>query len=164
MSIYEIIGLVLLIILLIAGFTKYENKLTYRTVPLFSPAEKNFLKALDRSVGKKYRIFAKVRIADIVLPGKMLNQKQWRKHFWKISSKHIDYVLCDYKTLDIVCLIELNDKSHQRKDRKDRDILVTKICESANIPLVWINVRRSYDSLHIENKIAQAILQPQGEG
>jgi hypothetical protein len=58
---------------------------------LCSPAERSFLGALDNIVGKNYRIFAKVRLADIVDVQKGLSTSAWQSAFNRISGKHLDF-------------------------------------------------------------------------
>lgn len=154
---------IFLILIAIAGVVALANlfvdrKLYYRTVPLFSPAEKNFYQALNASVSSDYLILGKVRIADVLLPSKNLSKKRWNRHFWDISSKHFDFVLCDKESLEVVCVIELNDKSHQKRSRAERDRLVDEVCTSANLPLVWFKAQRSYDQEAIQKTIATSFI------
>lgn len=153
--IYLALGVIAILIIgfMIGGVKRFR----YRKVELFSPAEKHFLKALDKAVSSEFRILGKVRIADVILPVKGLSNKEYNKSFWKISSKHIDYILLDRDTLDTVCVIELNDRSHKRKDRIKRDAFVDKAFKSAKIPLVWFSAKREYDITEIKNTINNAI-------
>jgi hypothetical protein len=41
--------------------------------------------------------------------------------------------------------MELDDKSHQRKDRQERDIFVDGVFRAAGLPLVHVPVRRAYN-------------------
>jgi uncharacterized protein with PIN domain len=36
--------------------------------------------------------------------------------FNRINANHFDFVLCDKDELAVVCAIELNDKSHRKRD------------------------------------------------
>lgn len=155
-----IIGAIALLLIISALFFLFRAKdFHYKTVALFSPAEKFFFFALERAVGQKYRVFAKVRIADVIHPSKELSKKKWWQHFVQISSKHFDYVLCDKRTLEVLCVVELNDRSHERKDRSKRDGLVLEVCASANLPLVWIRARKHYDDSVVSEKIQKTILE-----
>jgi len=123
--------------------------------PLFTPAEHSFYRVLCQSVRNDVEVFGKVRIADVlnIKPEKHLPYKQWWKHFSKISQKHFDYLLCDLNTLDVLCVIELNDSSHKQKKVKDRDDFIRNICKSANLPLVFIKAQASYNSDKLRNEI-----------
>jgi len=139
-------------------FIKKRKSFRYEKIPsLFTKSELKFLRVLDASVGKEFRVFGKIRIADVLKPQKGLNKKTWAQNFWRIANKHFDYVLCDTKTLSPVCAIELNDKSHDRADRKKRDVDVSMICKSANFPIVWISLSSSYSQKELRNTILKEI-------
>lgn len=152
---YALFCLVFLILISLLFYRRSEMK--YLVVPLFTPAEKRFLSSLDKAVSSHYRVFGKVRIADLILPKKGLSKKKWNKHFWQISSKHFDFVLCDKVTFEPIAVVELNDKSHHRSDRVKRDALVKQVCVSAGVPLIWIRARASYSKEVIFSEIMEAI-------
>ena len=79
---------------------------------LFTPAERSFLGVLNQAVEDNAFVFGKVRVADVLKPSKDVSRKQWQTAFNKINSKHFDFVLCDKGDLSVLCVIELNDKSH----------------------------------------------------
>lgn len=58
---------------------------------LCSLAERSFLGALDKIVGKSYRIFAKVRLADIIDVQRGLSASARQSAFNRISRKHLDF-------------------------------------------------------------------------
>lgn len=148
MDINLVVGILILASILALLVNKFENKETFNYDKRFllTKAEANFYKYLVQVVDEEnYMIFPKVRIADIVKPKKGLSKKQYNKNFWRTSSKHIDFLIVDINTyLPIVC-IELNDSSHNQKTRIKRDELVNKVMESANVPMVWIKAKRTYD-------------------
>ena len=85
---------------------------------LFSAAERSFLDVLDQALGDEYRVFGKVRVADVVEPLRGLGNSARRKAFNRISAKHFDYALCTKDYLAAVAVIELDDKSHQQRKRQ----------------------------------------------
>lgn len=122
----------------------------FRTVKsLQTPAEQRFLMALDSALDENLRVFSMVRVADVIKPSTSLNKTDKRIHFAKTSQKHFDFVVCDSATLKPTCVIELNDKSHERKDRKKRDEFLVEACASANLPLKFFRVAKSYDQVEI---------------
>lgn len=123
---------------------------------LFTKAEWNFRRSLTRAVRNDYLVMGKVRIADILSVKKTRNKSKWWKSFSKISQKHIDFVLIEPKTGKFVCCIELDDASHQRKDRIKRDSFVKNAFDKAGIPLLSIPARRQYDVADIREKIQLA--------
>ena len=115
-----------------------------RKQKLFTKAERSFLGILDEAVGQKYRIMGKVRVADLITPIKQASKRNWWILFNKISSKHVDYVLCSKSTLEVIAAIELDDASHNNEDRKKRDDFIDKAFKSAGIPLIRFKAQRSY--------------------
>lgn len=119
------------------------TRLPYRVRDDFlSPAEIAFFKVLQLAVGPSYLIFAKVRLADIFyVPNRNANLG----HENRIRQKHIDFLLCHPDSLRPVLGIELDDSSHQRPTRRQRDHLVAGVFAAADLPLRRIPARRTYD-------------------
>ena len=141
----SIAGITVALIYLIAYWR--QSRLPYRgQVALFSAAEQRFLHALEATIDDDVRIYAKVRIADIVAVREGLSEKRFWTAFTPIASKHVDYVLCDRSNFEILAVIELDDASHQRIDRQQRDAFVDKVMAAAQIPILHIAVQREYDS------------------
>lgn len=124
---------------------------------LFSPAERSFLGVLDQAVGGDFRIFGKVRVADIVNVATGTPKSLWQRAFNRISAKHFDYVLCSPDSLKPVCVIELNDQSHAKDSRKGRDEFLEKVCEAAGMPLVFFPAKHSYTLTEICERIAEVM-------
>lgn len=120
---------------------------------LFSPAERSFFGILKQSLSEHYEIFGKVRIADVLLLKKGLDGVSWRISLSKITSKHFDYVLCDKRTLQIMAVIELDDKSHQRLKSIERDIFVQDICKKSGLPLIRFDVKSDYHIQSVRDKV-----------
>lgn len=112
---------------------------------LFTPAERSFLGVLNQAIDDNAIIFGKVRVADIIKPNSWLSRKKWQTLFNKISSKHFDFVICDKHDLSVLCAIELDDKSHNSKIRKKRDAFLQSACLSANLPLIQVPAKPSYN-------------------
>ncbi|MCX5783834.1 MAG: DUF2726 domain-containing protein [Elusimicrobia bacterium] len=130
-----------------------------RSKYLFTQAERRFLESLDKAVSQDYKIFGKIRLADIIEPEKYLSRQRWRGYFNRISSKHIDFVICSKADLSLLCAIELDDSSHHHFDRECRDAFVDKALESAKVPLIRFPVKASYDVAEVKAKI-EGILRP----
>jgi hypothetical protein len=141
---------------LLIVFIFKRRSLPYGRIPnLFTPAERHFLNTLDQAAPENLRVFGKVRIAD-VLRVTASNRKRFWRYFTQISSKHLDYVLVDRKSLRIMCAIELDDRSHDRKDRRGRDAFVDEACATAGLPLIRVPAARHYDPNVIRQRIMHA--------
>jgi len=105
-------------------------------------AEASFFHVLRAAVAADYLIFPKVRLADLVFPPRQEGQfGAWQR----INRKHVDFVLCDPRTLRPLVALELDDRSHRRPDRLERDAFVDRVFADAGLPLVHVPARRSYD-------------------
>lgn len=128
-----------------------------RSKALFSPAERSLLGVLEQAVGAEYKIFGKVRIADVVSVKATPNRSSWQRAFNRINAKHFDFILCRPDDLSVACAIELDDKSHQRKQRKERDDFVANLCQAISLPLLQVSARRTYSIQELRSQISLAI-------
>ena len=128
-----------------------------RRESLFTPAEFRFLQVLRGALPKGLEIYAKVRVADVLQPAQGLDRKAWRSAFNRITGKHLDFVLCERESGRQVCAIELNDRSHERLERIDRDRFIATACTEAGFPLLMIPAAKSYDAGEILAQILEAL-------
>ena len=149
------IAVFLVLIILTLLFKKKHPKYAYKKLDaLFTPAERSFLGVLMKAVGEDAQVFGKVRVADVVTPEKKMSRSNWQTAFNKISRKHFDYVLCDKNDLSVLCVIELNDSSHNSKKRKARDLFLEGVCQSADLVLVQFTARATYNIQEVHNTLA----------
>ncbi|CAM3946355.1 DUF2726 domain-containing protein [Aeromonas sp. MR19] len=155
-------GLVLLVLLLLAVFWTRGKKgkpLPYDVQEtLFSPAERSFLGVLDLAVGDKARVFAKVRVADVLTPEAGMGKSKWQQAFNKISAKHLDYLLCHPADLSFICAIELDDSSHRQQKRRARDSFLKAAFDSAGLPLLQIPASSHYQVEELRDLILPLLI------
>lgn len=77
-------------------------------------------------------IFTKMRVADLIT---LKNNNTG--DFNRIKSKHIDFIVCN-QFLDVICCIEIDDSTHQRKDRIARDKFINKLFKHCKLPLLRV--------------------------
>ena len=154
-----IIILVVLFVVLLAFVKSSKDKdYNYRKRgSLFSKAERSFLGVLDQAISEKHRVIGKVRVADIITPIKGMDRKNWQIAFNKISAKHFDYVLCSKDTLDVIAVIELDDKSHDTKKSKARDLLLENACKSAELKFIRFQAKSGYQIKFVRQQIEMAL-------
>lgn len=87
------------------------------------------------------------------MPKPGLKGIEWKIAFNKIAKKHFDFVLCCPKTMVIKMAIELDDSSHNKPKRIERDKFVNAACDSASFKLVRFMVRRTYDIENIRKQL-----------
>lgn len=108
---------------------------------LMTNAEREFFKVLHLAVQDKYYIVPQVQLSKIV----EVEKGNWHKGYEnKINLKSVDFVLFDpvYFTPQIV--IELDDSSHLRSDRQERDGFVNLVMKKVNIKMVHIKNSANY--------------------
>lgn len=128
----------------------------YRHRPsLLTAAEQRFYHQLRKVVGDKWAIFAMVRLADLirVQPGTSKYQS-WQN---RINAKHLDFVLCDIDSLEPRLGIELDDRSHQRVDRIERDLFVNQALRDAKLPLLRVQTQQRYNASELSRAVNAAI-------
>ncbi len=150
--------LVLLVLFKAKNGGGQENDYPYsKQEVLFSPAERSFLGVLNQAISNETQIFGKVRVADVIKPKQGMSRSDWQKAFNKISGKHFDFILCDKDSLSIICAIELDDSTHQRKERTKRDIFLVGACKSAAFPLIQIPAKHSYKISEVKELLSQFV-------
>lgn len=148
-----LIGVIIVIALILLGrMWAAPAKLPYvARGQLVTKSELRFYKSLLKAVQDDFEIFAMVRIADLLkVEPNTPNRRKWLN---KILSKHIDFVLCDPGSLEPMVCIELDDPSHNRPDRIERDIFVNAAFASAELPLLRIPTQPTYRSREIRELI-----------
>jgi hypothetical protein len=121
---------------------------------LLTALEATFYAALLVAARGRYVVCPKVRLADLC---QGLDRWADTAAFNQVSSKHVDFVLCDATTFRPVLAIELADRSHLRADRRARDALVDRIYRTMGLSLYRQWVRRSYDPAAIARSIEEAL-------
>ncbi|MDO9194204.1 MAG: DUF2726 domain-containing protein [Undibacterium sp.] len=163
MNIFIIIALCMIVITTLIGVYVQSKRvidigLPYLREPqLFTDAERAFLHVLEHAIGDEYRIFAKVRVADVICVESGLAPRIKRIASNKIRAKHFDFILCNKADLSVVCAIELDDRNHQKKNREEHDKFLASVCERVFLPLVKIPAKEGYPITHLRNSILAAI-------
>jgi hypothetical protein len=150
MELDEILALIFLLLLAAAAIWLYKrlNKpditKLYDAKTILTDREYEFYKKL-KPLADEYglSIFTKVRLADLIEPKPKAENPYWMECFNKIKAKHIDFALADEDT-SIVALIELDDTSHARPDRVERDDFVNAVLDNTGYTLL-----RTYGELDV---------------
>ena len=116
-----------------------------------SPAEFSFYKILSSLGGTRLTIQSKVRLADVFFVSR---PNENMTYFSRIAQKHLDFLVCDSVTMKPLLGIELDDSSHQRDDRQERDDFVERVFQVAGLPLLRLPVQREYNTREVAAKIA----------
>jgi hypothetical protein len=150
---FAVTGVVLVILALASlrdGPLPYE-----RRGVLLSPAEVTFLRSLHLAVREDWLVFSMVRLADII----KVRQKTRKTSFWqgRIQNKHLDFVLCDYETLEVKLAIELEDEATSRPENTQRDKFLNTALHAAGLPLMRVRAEAKYETAAIRKDIEDAL-------
>lgn len=119
-----------------------EERFPYRKKYLLTKNELDFYNSLKIIANElDLCILSKIRLADLIEIYGCKDNSEYYKYFGKIKAKHIDFALANKENLNVVLLIEVDDLTHNREDRKLRDIFIDEVCKKCN-----------YKILHIQNK------------
>jgi predicted RNA-binding Zn-ribbon protein involved in translation (DUF1610 family) len=127
-----------------------------------SRAEHSFYLVLNHVVSDEVVICPKVSLGDLFYV-RSRDPSKFRTYTNKIDRKHVDFLLCDPKTMQPIVGIELDDKSHNNQDRRARDKFVEKVYAAAMLPLVRFPARRSYATRELESALRQYLNPEQTE-
>ena len=126
---------------------RYQYK---RKGRFFTPTELSCFDQLNGILGKDFYIFPQVHLSSL-LDHRIVGQN-FKAAFNHINGKSVDFVLCDKEHAFLPIAVELDDPSHEKIDRVERDAEVERMLDVAGLPLLrlecqkpvseeWINVR-----------------------
>ena len=105
----------------------------YRATPLLTQNESRNFQVLKQAANRKgYIVNAKVRLMDLVNP---IYGKDYQANRNKVQSKHVDFVVCD-QNMNVKVIIELDDKTHDRPDRQERDKFVDEVLTATGYKII----------------------------
>jgi|GEM_PF-195212 len=122
---------------------KLPSPLPYRLKGPLSPAEYQFYQQARDILRGKYMICPKVVLSEL-LAVTSTDRSVYQTALNKISRKSVDFVVCDAESMQPVYAIELDDASHDRPDRQERDNFVDHLFATVGLPLVHIRYQREY--------------------
>lgn len=120
-----------------------ENATTQQAAPDYSKSyqpkhllTKNewyeYRKLRDFAETKGLRVCPKVRLLDLVEPRR---GEGYMSLLGKIQSKHVDFVIAD-RDMHVKAILELDDNSHDRPDRQERDNFVNEVLTSVGYKVI----------------------------
>src|SRR6201986_3356125 len=120
---------------------------------LLTQAETSFFARLQLAVGEDFILFSKVRLADIIEVRPGLTNKFRMRAFNRICGKDLDFVICDPESFTVLGVIELDDKSHQQSNRRERDAFIDKALSAAGIPILHMPAQKRYSALKLRDQV-----------
>ena len=114
--------------------SKINYREAYQARQLLTKREhQEYLKLKQYADTRGWLICPKVRLWDLIEPKRGSAKRQTLIN--KIQSKHVDFVLVD-QSMNLIGVLELDDSTHDRDDRKARDSFVRDALEGAGITMI----------------------------
>lgn len=144
------------VVVLVAFFSLRSSPYPYeRRGVMLGPAEINFFRTLQSAVREDWVILSMVRLTDVIKVRPKTRQHQiWQS---RIFGKHIDFVICDWETMEVKLAIELEDYSKRRTDRRARDRFVNSALTAAGLPLLRVKMDDKYETSAVRKDIEEAL-------
>ena len=120
---------------------RYAVKDSFMSAP-----ERELYARLLRLVGGDFAIFPQVALVSLI---DKVNFGSYRNELFRI----VDFALCDRFSLKPVLIIELNDASHKREERKRRDEKVRCIAARAGLNVLTLELDSMSDDRALRKKI-----------
>ena len=112
-----------------------KNRNIYHRAELLTKNERLFYERLRQRINpNELQILAKIRLADLIEVNQNQTKAEWGKAFNRIKSKHVDFAIA--RNMNVMIIIELDDSSHYKSDRKERDNFVDEILLNAGYKVV----------------------------
>lgn len=123
-----------------------------RKYVIMTEREQEFYKKLKLVCGDSILIFPQIHLSSLFFHN--VKGQNFKLAFRFINRLSIDFVLVDSRNFKTLLAIELDDSTHNEKDRIKRDLIVNDIFKKANFPLLRV------DSVKIDNeKLKEMILE-----
>lgn len=130
---------------------KKEQPKKYESKSLLTKNEMYFYNVISENF-KDYLIQPQINLATIIE-----KHKDYPTQYQNELFRNIDIGIFDKHTMQCLLLIEINDKTHNQRNRIKRDIKVKQICEDAGINLITFHTKFENRPEYIVNRIKKEI-------
>ena len=122
-----------------------------------SAAEISFYHVLQGVVGDGAVICPKVSLGDLfyAATGDYGRNRSWMN---RIDRKHVDFLICDPGSMRPTLGVELDDASHERAERQERDDFVDGVFSAAGLPLARIAAQAEYNTGEVRAELRRAMV------
>jgi hypothetical protein len=125
------------------------EKLRYqKKSSVLSPEYTQFYRALRTALANEFSVLTNINAADVLAVVETSSPLIAQVAVKNIAAQEFNFLVCDKTQLSAKCAVMLGD---------NLETLLINACESAQLPLVRIQVQASYDPAIIRAKIFQAI-------
>lgn len=116
-----------------------DEGLAYKKNSYLTPREKQFYPYLKEVADKLgYTVSMKARLGDLVTGVHQKYTSEGGKELFKVQRKHVDFLLFDPVALEVKLILELDDTTHNRQDRVNRDVFVDNVLEGTGYKILHV--------------------------
>ena len=158
---YITVGFIIVVAVLLPTSKKVVNESAKRKeydyarrAYIMTQAEMNLFRRLEKVAADRYYIFPQVHLSSLL--NHTVKGQNWRAALSAIQRKSVDFALIDKQTLKTAYAVELDDSTHDRPDRQERDGRVEQYLQDAGIPLVRLRNISAMSDDDIENVFRDA--------
>ncbi len=121
----------------------------YEIKPFMSQYERKFYNIL-KTLENEHTIIPQLNLASII-------KKKNNNRYYTELFRNIDFAIFDKDMNKLLLLIEINDSTHKKYKRKDRDLKVKKICNDVNIKLLTFYTNYPNEKDYVLNRIKKVL-------
>ena len=99
--------------------------------------ENECFKILNEIFSSKWFVVPQVHLSALL--DYRVKGQNWNAAVRHINGKSVDFVLIGKESYKVICAIELDDSTHSRSDRIERDAEIERMFKEARIPLARIS-------------------------
>lgn len=131
-----------LVLLVLRG--QRRPALPYRRKPLLTAWERRAMSVMTGQLYPGLHICPQVRLADLltIFPG---DPRIKMRALNRVAMKSIDFIIVDITSGEAVLGIELDDRSHDREDRQQRDAFINAVFQEVGVPLARFRPSQTID-------------------
>lgn len=103
-----------------------------------------------KKIGDEYVVIPQVNLASII-------KKKNNNRYYSELFRNIDFAIFNKDMNKVLLLIEINDKTHNKVSRKDRDLKVKKICNDVGINIINFYSNYPNEESYVVNRILSEV-------
>ena len=122
---------------------------------IMTSRENECFKILNEIFSSKWFVVPQVHLSALL--DYRVKGQNWNAAFRHINGKSVDFVLIGKESYKVICAIELDDSTHSKPDRMERDVEIERMFKEAKIPLARISKFESMTKPEIAKVVTDAI-------
>ena len=175
MNLFSILLGVFVVALLAFYFLMRSGKFAKKPVPespdypyiresaLLNAYEQSLYDVLIRALGERYGVFAKVGLSAILSIDPELPDRDLGSSLERIERAHVDFVLCEKNSTEILGIIQLDPYTHQPDGRRRHDTFIELSLKAAGVPIVQMPIKDTYSESELRVEITRSLVLDWGQ-